>query len=56
MSDPAKKPLPKVSARKYGEQEARPAKVRFRLKGNAGGPVYQGQHLIVPCKGCGGGT
>lgn len=46
-------PLPKVSAIHYAPQPAaRPAKVRFRLKGQLTGPLYQGQQLIVPCKTC----
>lgn len=28
--------------------------VRFKLKGAKDGPVYQGQVVVVPCKGCGG--
>jgi hypothetical protein len=28
------------------------AKVRFRLKGETEGPLYQGQALIVPCLNC----
>jgi hypothetical protein len=50
MSEPAPKPLPKVSAAKYA---AGAAKVRFREKGKPYGPVYQGQVIVVPCKGCG---
>lgn len=30
------------------------AKVRMRIKGNADGPVYQGQTMIRPCGDCGG--
>jgi hypothetical protein len=30
------------------------AKVRFRIKGEVGGPIYQGQRIVVPCKTCGG--
>jgi hypothetical protein len=50
MSQPPK-PLPRVSAKHYGNQAA---KVRFRVKGNADGPIYQGQVQIVPCAGCSG--
>jgi hypothetical protein len=51
MSDPAPKPLPRVSASKYSANE--PAKVRFREKGSKQeGHLYQGQKIIVPCKGC----
>jgi hypothetical protein len=52
MSDPAPKPLPRVSAAKYRATQS--AKVRFREKGSGEeGNVYQGQALIIPCKGCG---
>ena len=53
MSQPPK-PLPRVSAKHYGQQPAPAAKVRFRLKGETDGPIYQGQVQIVPCAGCGG--
>ncbi len=29
------------------------AKIRMRIKGQSDGPVYQGQKLVAPCKGCG---
>ena len=38
-------PIPRVSPQKY-------AKVRFRIKGEKEGPVYQGQALVKPCVGC----
>ena len=43
-----------------GEGEASPppdgsrsATLRFRLKGQTAGPVYQGQRLVIPCRACG---
>lgn len=41
------KPIPKVSGGKYPA-----AKVRFRIKGQPDGPVFQGQVIVSPCKGC----
>lgn len=29
------------------------AKVKFRVKGQPDGPIYEGQRIIIPCKGCG---
>ena len=46
-------PIPRVSAKHYAPQPAPAAKVRFRLKGETDGPIYQGQHIITPCKSCG---
>jgi hypothetical protein len=49
------KPIPRVSAKHYAPQPAPTAtKVRFRVKGEADGPVYQGQVVVVPCRSCGG--
>jgi hypothetical protein len=49
------KPIPRVSAKHYAPQPApTAAKVRFRVKGEADGPVYQGQVVVVPCRSCGG--
>ena len=28
--------------------------VKFRLKGEADGPVYSGQAVVIPCRTCGG--
>lgn len=61
MNSP-RKPLPRVSAKHYAaaaaQQEEPPeaAKVRFRLKGAADGPIYQGQNIHTPCATCGGGA
>ena len=56
MSQPPN-PIPRVSPKHYAPQPApQPApaaKVRFRLKGETDGPIYQGQVQIVPCAGCG---
>lgn len=46
-TSPSPSPIHKVSSGKY------PAKVRFRIKGQPEGPVFQGQEIIHPCKGCG---
>jgi len=51
-NDPAKPR--KVSASKYTGNAA--AKVKFRIKGQPDGPVYQGQSVIAPCRSCGGGS
>jgi hypothetical protein len=48
------KPIPRVSAKHYAPWPAPAAKVRFRLKGEVDGPVYQGQAVVTPCKSCGG--
>ena len=59
MSQPPK-PLPRVSAKHYAPmsapapQPAPAAKVRFRIKGETDGPIYQGQVAVVPCRSCGG--
>lgn len=53
MSEPAK-PIPRVSAKHYAAQPVPAAKVRFRIKGQPDGPVYQGQVKITPCSSCGG--
>jgi hypothetical protein len=45
-------PVPRVSPAKYRSKN-RAAKVRFRIKGEADGPLYEGQKLVVPCSGCG---
>lgn len=42
------KPLPKVSASKY----AKSAKVKWKIKGNKDGAVYQGQKIVGKCKFC----
>jgi hypothetical protein len=48
------KPIPRVSAKHYAPQPVpTAAKVRFRLKGETEGPIYQGQRIITPCKSCG---
>jgi hypothetical protein len=39
-------------ARRFGSPDPAAAKVRFRLKGETEGPLYQGQALIVPCLNC----
>lgn len=28
------------------------AKVRFRIKGQTDGPIYQGQKIVTPCRTC----
>lgn len=38
---------------KVAEALNRAAMVRFRLKGEADGPVYQGQNVVKPCRTCG---
>jgi hypothetical protein len=43
---------PKVSASKYPGAALPAFPVRFRLKGQADGPVYEGQRQIRPCAGC----
>lgn len=61
MNSP-RKPLPRVSAKHYAaaatqkEEPQEAAKVRFRLKGAADGPIYQGQNIHTPCATCGGGA
>jgi hypothetical protein len=63
MNSP-RKPLPRVSAKHYAaaaaaqqeEPQEAAAKVRFRLKGAADGPIYQGQNIHTPCATCGGGA
>jgi hypothetical protein len=48
------KPIPRVSAKHYAPQPVpTAAKVRFRVKGESDGPVYQGQVQIIPCASCG---
>jgi 23S rRNA maturation-related 3'-5' exoribonuclease YhaM len=42
-------PHKKVSPEKYKQ----PAKIKWRVKGNTDGHVYQGQEIIAPCKTCG---
>jgi len=46
--------IPKVSASKYPGADPTPKAfpVRFRIKGQADGPVYEGQRQIRPCAGC----
>lgn len=56
MSKPLPKPLPRVSAGHYAAAEPRAAKIRYRLKGESDGPIYQGQRILVPCATCGGGA
>lgn len=48
-------PIRRVSAKKYRPpaEPDRTAKVRFRIKGQTDGPIYQGQKIITPCKSCG---
>jgi hypothetical protein len=50
------KPLRRVNARKYPPPPADDSNgtfaVRFRIKGQNDGPVFQGQKIIMPCKGC----
>lgn len=57
---PPRKPLPRVSAKHYAAaaqpEDPQAAKVRFRLKGAADGPIYQGQNIHTPCATCGGGA
>ena len=48
-------PIPRVSAKKYPPKD-RAAKVRFRIKGEKDGPVFEGQKLVVPCRGCAKGN
>jgi hypothetical protein len=55
MSETAK-PLPRVSAKHYAAAPADAAMIRFRLKGETTGPVYQGQKVIIPCASCGSKT
>jgi len=54
MKSPPDPPLPirRVSAGKYPQAEGLFA-VRMRVKGEADGPVFRGQTVIVPCAGCG---
>lgn len=48
-------PLPRVSAKHYGEQP-RPAKVVMRIKGSGTeGTLYEGQRIVRECRTCGGG-
>lgn len=48
--DPSPVPIPAVSGGAY----ERAAKVRIRIAGSdSEGAIYQGQNLIVPCRGCG---
>ena len=48
------KPLPKVSAAKYGPPPPRAAKVIMRPKGSSvEGVMFQGQHAIKGCSNCG---
>lgn len=54
MTEPPK-PLPRVSAKHYDPEPPRVAKVRFRIKGQTDGPIYQGQVKFKPCDTCGGG-
>lgn len=43
------------SPRRPRQRPAAAAKVRWKIKGAAEGPVYQGQRLVTPCRGCGSG-
>ena len=52
MNHPPPNPSGRVSASKYPGQVEAAARIRFRVKGEADGPVYQGQELIVPCVEC----
>ena len=47
-------PLPRVSAKHYAQQQDKTAKVKWRIKGNPDGHVYQGQRKVIGCKTCGG--
>lgn len=47
------KTIPRVSAKHYGLVQPRTAKVRFRIKGETDGPIYQGQTKIKACQSCG---
>jgi hypothetical protein len=49
---PDSTPIKRVSAKKYPPKD-RAAKMRFRIKGETDGPIYEGQKIILPCKGCG---
>jgi hypothetical protein len=46
------KPHPKISAKHYAPAPPAAAKVRFRIKGQSDGPVYQGQKIVTPCASC----
>lgn len=48
------KPIPRVSAKHYAPQPAPAAKVKWRIKGQPDGPVYQGQEKVLSCRTCGG--
>jgi hypothetical protein len=54
---PSPRPHPKISSEKY-QQSAQAvsevAQVKWRLKGNQDGPVYQGQQLVTKCPTCPG--
>lgn len=54
--NPSPRPHPKVSAAKYAiaSDLDQNAKMKWRIKGNQDGPVYQGQAVIIPCSTCGG--
>jgi hypothetical protein len=45
------KPHPKVSPKKY-EQKTQPAKVKWKIKGNADGHIYRGQNIERRCPTC----
>lgn len=47
---PAGKPLPRAG---WGKRPRGAARVKWRVKGNDDGPVYRGQKVVRPCKGCG---
>ena len=48
------KPIPRVSAKHYAPQPApTAAKVKWRIKGQTDGPVYQGQEKVSSCRTCG---
>lgn len=48
------RPLPKVSAAKYNQAvtEDRAARMKWKLKGNEDGPIYQGQVKVGKCRTC----
>lgn len=46
---PAGKPLPRAG---WGKRPRGPARVKWRIKGEVDGPVYQGTREVRPCRGC----
>jgi hypothetical protein len=62
LSMPNLSPIPRPSAAAYAREASRTpaesppeaAKVKFRLKGNEDGHIYQGQEIVVKCRTCPG--